>query len=94
MSARVPEPVAPALHVYSRHGCHLCDVLIEALLPLVRGRLSIEVHDIDSRDEWRERYDQRVPVVEFQGRLVCQYRLDRPAIEDILAQFGAPGNGQ
>ena len=94
MSVRTSEPVTPVLQVYSRHGCHLCDVLVEALLPLVRGRLNVEVHDIDSRDEWRERYDKRVPVVEFQGQLVCQYRLDRPAIEDILAKDGGAGNDQ
>lgn len=88
------EPVTPVLHVYSRQGCHLCDILVEALLPLVRGRLKVEVHDIDSRDEWRERYDLRVPVVEFQEEVVCQYRLDRPAIEDILAKYGGAGNDQ
>jgi hypothetical protein len=88
----MPEPVPPALHVYSRRGCHLCDVLVEELLPLARGRLDVEVHDIDSRDEWRARYDLRVPVVEFQGQLVCQYRLDRPAVEDILAEHGSAGN--
>ena len=88
------ERVIPALHVYSRHGCHLCDILVEALLPLVRGRLAVEVHDIDSRDEWRARYDRRVPVVEFQGRVVCEYRLDRPAIEDILAKYGGAGSAQ
>ena len=88
----MPEPVTPALHVYSRRGCHLCDVLVEELLPLTRGRLDVEVHDIDSRDEWRVRYDLRVPVVEFQGQLVCQYRLDRPAVEAILAKYGSASN--
>ena len=90
----MPEPVKPALHVYSRHGCHLCDILVEALLPLVRGSLDVEVHDVDSRDDWRERYDRRVPVVEFQGQVVCQYRLDRTAIEDIVAKYGGAGNDQ
>jgi hypothetical protein len=64
------------------------------LLPLVRGSLNVEVHDVDSRDDWRERYDQRVPVVEFQGQVVCQYRLDRAAIEDIVAKYGGAGNDQ
>ena len=86
--------MTPVLQVYSRHGCHHWAELVEALLPLVRGRLNVEVHDIDSRDEWKERYGERVPVVEFQGQLVCQYRLDRPAIEDILAKYGGAGNDQ
>ena len=77
----------PVLYVYSRHGCHLCDVLVEALLPLVRGRMAVEVRDIDSREEWRQRFDVRIPVVEFEGEVVCQYRLDRASIEAIVARY-------
>ena len=67
------------LVVYSRRGCHLCDELIEELLPLVGDAMEFEVRDIDTRDDWRERYDTRVPVVEYDGRLICQYHLDREA---------------
>jgi hypothetical protein len=73
----------PVLHVYSRHGCHLCEILIEGLLPLVRGVLEVEVHDIDSKPEWRAKYDRRVPVVEYDGQLVCQYYLDGAAIAEL-----------
>ena len=76
-----------ALRVYSRQGCHLCEELIEALLPLVRGRLDVEVCDIDTRADWRERYDTRVPVVEYDGELVCQYHLDRDAIVSVLGSL-------
>lgn len=76
----------PVLYVYSRRGCHLCDVLVEELLPLVRGRLDVEVRDIDRRDDWQERFGVRIPVVEFEGEVICQYRLDRPSIEAILAR--------
>ena len=77
----------PLLYVYSRQGCHLCDVLVEELLPLVRGRLDVEVRDIDSREDWKARFDVRIPVLEFEGEVVCQYRLDRSAVETILARF-------
>jgi len=70
--------------VYRRAGCHLCDILIEELLPLVRGRSEIEIRDIDTREEWRREYDARVPVVEHDGNVVCQYHLDRQALERIL----------
>ena len=73
------------IEVYSRRGCHLCEVLIEDLLPLIRGRMQLEVRDVDSRAEWRERFDTRVPLVEFEGRFVCQYQLDREAVAAILA---------
>jgi len=81
----------PVLDVFSRQGCHLCEVLIEELVPLVRGTFSVAVHDIDSRPDWREKYDTLIPVVEFEGRLVCQYRLDRSAIAELKARMPTPG---
>jgi len=77
----------PVFDVYSRQGCHLCEVLIEKLAELVRGRAEIEVHDIDCRADWRERYDVRVPVVEFDGQLLCEYRLDADAVNRALARL-------
>ncbi len=77
------------LDVYSRQGCHLCEVLVEELLPLVRGRLDVVVHDIDSREDWREKYDTRVPVIEYDGELVCQYHLDPGALEQVLNRVSA-----
>lgn len=74
----------PTIHIYSRHGCHLCEVLIEELLPLIRGQLEIEVRDVDSREAWRQAYDIRIPVVEFEGEFVCQYTLDRAALARIM----------
>jgi len=74
----------PTLQVYSRQGCHLCELLIEELLPLVRGVLVVEVRDIDSRPEWLAKYDSRVPVVEYEDRLICEYPMDRTAISGLV----------
>lgn len=74
-----------SLHVYSRQGCHLCELLIEQLLPLVQGRLEVIVHDIDSREDWKSEYATRVPVVEYDGELICQYDLDRDALARLLS---------
>lgn len=75
------------LRVYSRPGCHLCEQLVEQLLPLVRGSLEIEVVDIDSREDWKETYSMRIPVVEWNGQLVCQYTLDIAAVQRIVASL-------
>lgn len=75
------------LRVYSRQGCHLCELLIEELLPRVRGRLLVEVCDIDSRPDWRAKYDIRVPVVEFEDRVISEYPLDCEAISELLASL-------
>jgi len=73
-----------SLQVYSRKGCHLCEVLIEELLPLIEGRLELEVRDIDTNPEWHERYWEDIPVVEFLDEPVCMHFLDHDAITGIL----------
>jgi predicted thioredoxin/glutaredoxin len=78
------------LRVYSRHGCHLCEQLVEELLPLARGRLQVEVVDIDDNSDWKEAFGSCIPVVTFEGEVVCQYALDRDAIGRILAGIAAP----
>jgi len=77
------------LTVFSRKGCHLCEVLIEELLPQVRGRLEVRIHDVDSRPDWREAYGERVPVVEYRGEALCEYRLDHRAVAKLLADLSA-----
>ena len=78
------------IQVYSRPGCHLCEVLVEELLPLIRGRLELEVCNIDTCEKWQQRYGLRIPVVLFNGREICQYTLDRDAIGRIVdAEMGS-----
>lgn len=78
------DATADTITVYSRAGCHLCELLVEALLPLVRGQLQVDVVDIDSRPDWQEAYATRIPVVEFDSHFVCQYTLDEAAIRRIV----------
>ncbi len=75
----------PVIDVYSRRGCHLCELLIGELEPLVRGRAEIRVHDVDDRPEWRDAYGLRVPVVSCDGDEICQYNLDRRAVLERIA---------
>ena len=75
----------PVIEVYTRRGCHLCELLIEELLGLVEGRFELEIRDIDTRDDWRQEYDSRVPVVRYDGEFVCQYHLDRDALARIMS---------
>lgn len=75
-----------SLRIYSRPGCHLCEHMVEKLLPLVHGRMQIEVVDIDSRADWQDMYGARIPVLEFNEEIICQYTLDVAAVKHILAQ--------
>lgn len=79
------------IHYYSREGCHLCEVMLEELLPLIRGRADIQMRDIDTVDEWREKYDIRIPVIEYDGELVSTYPLDYDAIRVMLAEIAENG---
>jgi len=74
----------PEITVYSRRGCHLCEDLLEALEPLVRGRAQIRVEDVDTRADWAELYGELVPVVYYAGAEVCRYHLNRDAVLQCL----------
>ena len=78
----------PLLTVYSRPGCHLCEKLIEDLLPLIRDRAELEVLNIDTRTDWAEAFGSLVPVVELNGRALCHYHLDRGAVGAALDGVG------
>lgn len=75
--------------VYSRPGCHLCELLIEELAPLVRGKLKLEVRDIDTRPEWKLKYGVLIPLVEYRGETVCHHHLDAAAVRKILESLPA-----
>ena len=75
------------LEVFSRPGCHLCEQLLEELLPLVRDRLAIVVNDVATDDAWEQAYGIDIPVVLFEGREVCRHRLDREALNALLASI-------
>lgn len=74
--------------VYSRTGCHLCEIMIEELIPLLRGRAEIKVIDIDTHPELLETYDLRVPVLAVGEQEICEFRLDRAAAEAAMLQAG------
>lgn len=78
------EPDVDVLRVYSRPGCHLCEQLVEELLPMTRGRVEVEIVDIDTRPEWQQAYGTQIPVVEYLGETVCQYTLDVAAVRRII----------
>ena len=72
------------LRIYSRPGCHLCEQMLEDLLPLVRGRLEVEIVNIDDDIDLSREYATRIPVLEYAGEFVCQYTLEDSAIRKIL----------
>jgi glutaredoxin len=63
--------------VYSRKGCHLCEIVKETLAKLERrGGFQWREVDVDTDDELRRQFTDEVPVVFIDGRKAFKYRMD------------------
>jgi glutaredoxin len=72
--------------VYSRKGCHLCEIVKESLVKLhKRGGFDWREIDVDSDIELRRQYNDQVPVVFINGRKAFKYRMDEQEFMRKLA---------
>ena len=63
--------------VYSRKGCHLCEVVKESLTKLSRhSTFTWSEVDVDSNHELRRQFNDEVPVVFIDGRKAFKYHMD------------------
>jgi glutaredoxin len=63
--------------VYSRKGCHLCEIVKETLSKLhKRGGFTWQEVDVDSDDSLRRQFSDEVPVVFIDGRKAFKYHMD------------------
>ena len=63
--------------VYSRKGCHLCEIVKETLTKLERrGGFQWREVDVDTDDELRRQFTDEVPVVFIDGHKAFKYRMD------------------
>lgn len=63
--------------VYSRHECHLCDVVKETLTRIQpEADFQWREVDIDSDPELRQKYNDEIPVVFIDGRKAFKYHMD------------------
>ena len=73
--------------VYSRKGCHLCEIVKESIVKLhKRGGFAWHEIDVDSDAEIRRLYNDQVPVVFINGRKAFKYRMDE---QEFLRKLGA-----
>ena len=71
----MPQPGEVVL--YTRKGCHLCEVVKESLVKLHRhGGFEWREVDVDSDVETRRLYNDEVPVVFINGRKDFKYRMN------------------
>jgi predicted thioredoxin/glutaredoxin len=87
---------APRFVLYSRPGCGLCeDMLMELAAlqesPAFEGRsFGVDVLDVDADPATRSRYGHKIPVLLFDGELVCHGRLDPDEVHKTLAYHRRP----
>ena len=63
--------------VYSRKGCHLCEIIKETLVKLQRrGGFDWREVDVDANEALRRQFTDEVPVVFIDGRKAFKYRMD------------------
>jgi glutaredoxin len=63
--------------VYTRKGCHLCEIVKESLVKLERrGLFRWQEVDVDTDDQLRRQFTDEVPVVFIDGRKAFKYRMD------------------
>ncbi|HEX6929141.1 MAG TPA: glutaredoxin family protein [Gammaproteobacteria bacterium] len=71
--------------LYSRPGCHLCEDMKLAVLPLLQAaKVGLDVVNIDDDAALREQYGVRIPVLTLDGEVIAEGRLDADAVRDAL----------
>jgi glutaredoxin len=70
-------PDARSVIVYSRKGCHLCELVKESLTKLSRrGGFTWQEVDVDADTELRRQYNDEVPVVFIDGHKAFKYHMN------------------
>jgi len=70
-------PVPRSVVVYSRRGCHLCEVVKESLAKLSRhGGFTWQEVDVDADAELCRQFNDEVPVVFIDGHKAFKYHMD------------------
>jgi hypothetical protein len=93
LAARPPEAEGRPVEivVYSRPGCHLCEVAIEGIVALHGEGYRFELHevDIESDDLLLRRHLEKIPVVEIDGIVASELVYDDAAVRSRLDTVGA-----
>ena len=82
--------MTPQLTVYTRHGCHLCEDLLQQMQILKNSHVfEYFTVDVDADPRIRQQYAALVPVVVLGDRQICHYFLDQAALLQALADINS-----
>jgi hypothetical protein len=74
------------LILYSRPECHLCERFMAELEPLLAGRATVRIVDVDESVATERKYGLRIPVLLDGDVEVSEYPLDRERVERHLSE--------
>ncbi len=75
------------LTIYSRPGCHLCDVMKDVVRHVGASvPLTIEEIDISTDAELERLYGMEIPVLFVAGKKVAKYRITEQQLRKMLAE--------
>ena len=73
---------------YTRPGCHLCEDARRLLDSLTKELdLPVQERNIDTSDEWTEKYGLMIPDVEIKGKMLAYGNIDPSALFTKLKQI-------
>jgi hypothetical protein len=79
---------SPRFLLYSREGCHLCELMAEELAGVLAGSAyQVELVDVDADPAARARWGHKIPVLLLDNELVCHGSLDPEEVHKALAQL-------
>ena len=79
--------MAARLSLYTRHGCHLCEDMEQAVSELAAElNFKTEIIPIDNNAELEQDYGHRVPVLMIEDEMICEYFLDKAALIQALSK--------
>ena len=75
----------PAITIYSKPGCHLCDEMKHVVLGVSKTvPMTIEEVDISTDPELDSRYGLEIPVLLVDGQKAAKYRIADGELRRIL----------
>ena len=74
--------------LYSRPGCHLCEVALGEIRSISGIDFELDVVNIDDDDDLLSRYLERIPVVELDGQELYEFHVDA---SDLAARLKGDG---
>ena len=72
--------------IYSRPGCHLCDVMKDELEAMAVAKTgTIKLVDIDNDTNLTKRFNDQIPVLFVDDVEICHYKLNKKKLLRFFA---------